>query len=41
MGRHNSGIYRQIRYWEDPVPPLDTEDAAWADAILKERGLLP
>jgi hypothetical protein len=28
-----------IDYATDPVPPLPPEDAAWADALLKEKGL--
>jgi hypothetical protein len=38
-------VYRKGRYGgsidyrHDPEPPLGTEDAMWADAILKSRGL--
>ncbi len=30
---------RRIDYSADPVPPLDGDDAAWADALLREKGL--
>jgi hypothetical protein len=29
----------QIDYRTDPVPPLSPEDAAWADRLLREKGL--
>lgn len=28
-----------IDYRQDPKPPLSSEDAAWADALLREKGL--
>ena len=28
-----------IDYRKDPVPPLQGDDAAWADALLREKGL--
>jgi hypothetical protein len=33
----NAG-YDFIDYSTDPVPPLDPDDAAWADALLRQRG---
>jgi hypothetical protein len=30
-----------IDYTDPPVPPLEPEDAAWADELLKSRGLRP
>jgi hypothetical protein len=30
---------RRLHYWAEPVPPLAAEDAAWADALLKAKGL--
>lgn len=30
-----------VDYGKPPVPPLQPEDAAWADALLQERGLRP
>ncbi len=30
---------RDLDYRRDPVPPLTPADAAWADALLRERGL--
>ena len=34
-----AGYDLRIRYGEEPVPPLSDEDAAWADALLREAGL--
>lgn len=35
-----SGQYDQtVDYRKNPHPPLDIEDAAWADALLREQGL--
>ena len=31
-------LERRIDYRKEPVPPLSAEDAAWADALLKEKG---
>jgi hypothetical protein len=28
-----------VNYGIEPVPPLDPEDAAWADALLRDKGL--
>jgi hypothetical protein len=28
----------QIKGARDPIPPLDPDDAAWADALLREKG---
>jgi hypothetical protein len=37
---YEEGAYaEQIDYTQEPVPPLTGEDAAWADALLRERGL--
>jgi len=34
-----NGGYDDINYRVPPVPPLTADDAAWADAILRENGL--
>ena len=34
-----SGYRFAINYKSDPTPPLSAEDATWADALLKEKGL--
>ena len=37
---YDAGIYaRKIDYIRMPEPPLNPEDAAWADALLREKGL--
>jgi len=36
---YEDGGYEGIDYQADPVPPLAPEDAAWADALLREKGL--
>jgi hypothetical protein len=37
---YDEGAYGyQIDYTRDPVPPLREEDAIWADALLREKGL--
>ncbi|MBI3970947.1 MAG: DUF4058 family protein [Chloroflexi bacterium] len=33
------GFDARIDYRRDPIPPLKPEDAAWADALLREHGL--
>jgi hypothetical protein len=33
-----NGGYDTIDYTRDPVPPLDPDDAAWADALLRQQG---
>jgi hypothetical protein len=39
---YDTGRYAQVvNYRRDPDPPLTAEQKAWADAILKEKGLLP
>jgi hypothetical protein len=39
---YDHGAYDlSIDYRQEPVPPLDDEDAAWADALLREHGLRP
>lgn len=36
---YERGAYdRSIDYRNDPEPPLEPEDAAWADALLREKG---
>jgi hypothetical protein len=34
----NGGYGDDIDYRQNPVPPLNAEDAAWADALLREKG---
>ena len=34
-----SHLERRVNYSQDPVPPLNGDDAAWADALLREKGL--
>lgn len=36
---YDAGIYRQVDYRTDPIPPLDSEDAEWAYSLLMEKGL--
>lgn len=36
---YRNGTYEDTDYRGDPVPPLETDDAAWADALLREKGL--
>lgn len=36
-----NGRYDDIDYTVDPIPPLDPEDAAWADQLLRDKGLRP
>jgi hypothetical protein len=37
---YDEGSYiRKTDYTQSPVPPLKDDDRAWADAVLKERGL--
>ncbi|MFO0796574.1 MAG: DUF4058 family protein [Gemmataceae bacterium] len=40
---YDAGRYAQLAKYgrRDPDPPLTPEQKAWADAILKEKGLLP
>ncbi len=39
---YDAGAYdRQILYTEEADPPLTGDDALWADALLRERGLRP
>jgi hypothetical protein len=36
---YDAGPYaRRVDYTEDPIPPLSPDDAAWADALLREKG---
>jgi hypothetical protein len=32
---------RRLNYLESPIPPLRSDDAAWADSLLKTKGLRP
>lgn len=36
---YSAGAYDDIDYAAEPDPPLDPADAAWADALLREKGL--
>ena len=36
-----AGYWRKIDYRGEPVPPLSPNDSAWADALLREKGLRP
>jgi hypothetical protein len=36
---YDNGGYDDIDYHSEPDPPLDPGDAAWADTLLRERGL--
>jgi hypothetical protein len=37
---YDAGAYeRALNYRQEPVPPLAPEDAAWADRLLRDRGL--
>jgi hypothetical protein len=39
-GRYDAGRYAgEIDYCTEPVPPLNAEATAWADALLREKGL--
>jgi hypothetical protein len=38
---YENGGYDTIDYRAEPVPPLDPDDARWADALLREKGLRP
>jgi hypothetical protein len=35
----NGGYAEDIDYRKEPEPPLSGGDAAWADAMLREKGL--
>ena len=35
---YRDGAYDDIDYGREPVPPLDPDNAAWADALLRETG---
>jgi hypothetical protein len=35
---YENGAYEDIDYRAEPLPPLDADDAAWADALLKRAG---
>jgi hypothetical protein len=36
---YSSAAYDDIDYRREPDPPLDPDDAAWADGLLRARGL--
>jgi hypothetical protein len=36
---YEAGDYDDVDYTRDPVPPLEPDDAAWADELLKAKGL--
>jgi hypothetical protein len=39
---YDAGAYvRRVDYRREPQTPLGAEDAAWADALLREQGLRP
>lgn len=39
---YDAGPYtRRVDYGREPEPPLSAEDAAWADTLLREKGLRP
>ena len=39
---YDAGPYRRrVDYRREPTPPLRDEDATWADALLREKGLRP
>jgi hypothetical protein len=35
---YRNGGYDDIDYRREPEPPLSPEDAAWADALLRQQG---
>ncbi|HBE18494.1 MAG TPA: hypothetical protein DEG17_17710 [Cyanobacteria bacterium UBA11149] len=35
-----AGFDLSIDYNREPVPALNSEDAAWADTLLREKGVL-
>jgi len=37
----NGGYDEDIDYKAEPVPPLDPDDARWADALLRKKGKRP
>jgi hypothetical protein len=36
---YENGQYDDIDYKAEPIPALDSDDARWADALLREKGL--
>jgi hypothetical protein len=38
---YRNGRYDDLDYAAEPEPPLDPEDAAWADGLLREQGMRP
>ena len=39
LAYEDGAFERRIDYRAEPLPPLSPEDAAWADALLKSKGL--
>jgi hypothetical protein len=35
----NGGYQNDLDYEAQPDPPLESDDAAWADSLLREKGL--
>ena len=35
---YRNGGYERLNYEREPDPPLDPDDAKWADALLREKG---
>lgn len=35
---YENGAYEDIDYRAEPVPPLEADDARWADALLRNAG---
>jgi hypothetical protein len=38
---YHNGRYDDISYRAEPDPPLESDDAAWAHALLTSKGLRP
>lgn len=36
---YRNGLYEELDYNADRVPPLDAADAAWSDELLRSKGL--
>ncbi len=36
---YRNGGYDDFNYRAAPFPPIEADDAAWADALLREQGL--
>ena len=35
---YEAAVYDDIDYREEPDPPLNPDDAQWADSLLREQG---